>query len=315
MNSMLQKTTKLHLIRINYGEYTNKIPDGVYFEIASDMNKDAVETEVKNLIDQIKKEHPLETKVSYEMASAPITSNDQYANDESMQTLLKLLDKVRAGVIEWKDTTVMTSQSIGYIKDLGNAFKVGTLGRSAIKEAMDQFTKNCSLIATETGSRCVATFEDLSYPWVPQFGSDFQTASLNVLKKYIKTDIEVTAMHVGLEPAVVMQNYPYMEAVAIGGGALNPHNVGEFVMLNQSQYYSSVIIDILQKVSLEDIITNSSSSETGGNTGTTENKTFKALTIVFACISIVFIVITVILIVKRTRNDSTTDQINMSINP
>jgi dipeptidase D len=165
---------------------------------------------------------------------------DRVMSAEDTRALLGLLQAGPHGVEAMSPDIpglVQTSTNLGVVElDAGtDTATVCFLTRSAIQSSRDALSARIEAIATRAGFSCEHT---TGYPgWKPEPGSEIVRLVTEVHRAHFGRDIEVKAIHAGLECGLIGEKYPAMEMASIGPDMGDVHTPDEYVSIGSVQRF------------------------------------------------------------------------------
>jgi dipeptidase D len=142
---------------------------------------------------------------------------------------------------------VFTSSNLGVIKTSREKIEIKISQRSLskyFKIAIWEKTKSLfDLMGLE-----VEVVIASDYPgWTPNFNSKILTLTKDVYKELYKKEIEVKAIHAGLECGILKKKFPNMEMVSIGPKIVGAHSPDERVSVQSVEKIWNFLIALLKK--------------------------------------------------------------------
>ena len=144
--------------------------------------------------------------------------------------IINLLSALPAGVYRMSNEfkgTVETSNNLARIETIreNNLLRITTMQRSFKTSSMDELTGKITEIAKQAGAE-VKTYG--RYPgWEPDTNTIlFKKCTEAYVKLHGKTP-PTRVVHAGLEPAIIKQKFPDIEAISVGPTIENPHSPQE----------------------------------------------------------------------------------------
>lgn len=224
----LQDKFDFHICSIDGGKAANAIPrDAQAVILLVPAQIESVKQQITGMEASFRKEFS-KTDPVLKVDLIKADAEEKIVNNKS--EIINLLSALPTGVYRMSDKfegTVETSNNLARVETIheGNLLSITTMQRGFKISAMDELTGKITVIAEKTGAE-VKTYG--RYPgWEPDADSD-------LLKKCIDTYIKqhgrtppTKVVHAGLEPAVILQKFPDMKAVAVGPTIENLHSPRE----------------------------------------------------------------------------------------
>lgn len=166
------------------------------------------------------------------------------------QAVLDILCGLFVGVYAWRDrgkNQVSASANLGYIRQEQGQVVVSGFIRACHQEEEDAL----SLMHGQTAQSSGFTVERDAYPgWPERPGNRLTETLVTAWKKVTGTALELTAVHVGLEPSVLGAKNPQMLMVSTGPTILDPHSVDERAPLDGLADYVCLLEEVLNGLSV-----------------------------------------------------------------
>ena len=163
--------------------------------------------------------------------------------------VLSMLTDLFAGVYSWRDKEagqVSASSNLGWIKEEENQVKLSCFIRAARQEDENELSSQHAVTAQHNGFERITD----SYPGWPEKPANHLTATMvNVWKELTGADMEIAAVHVGLEPSVLGAKNPAMLMVNTGPDILDPHCLDERAPLAGLANYARLLAGALDELS------------------------------------------------------------------
>ena len=87
------------------------------------------------------------------------------------------------------------------------------------------------------------------YPgWTPNFNSKILALTKNTYIDLFKKEIEVKAIHAGLECGILKKNFPHMEMISIGPDIVGAHSPDERISVQSVEKIWNFLIILLEKI-------------------------------------------------------------------
>ncbi|OCA90303.1 aminoacyl-histidine dipeptidase [Pseudobacillus wudalianchiensis] len=138
---------------------------------------------------------------------------------------------------------VESSTNLGVITTFETELHFESDSRSSIKSLKDALVKKARLIAETLGCKL---FTDSEYPeWPYNPDSKIRKVFEKVFKEKHGTDIEIIAVHAGIECGILIDKIPGLDAISIGPDMYNVHTPNEHLSIpstiNNWEYFLSVL--------------------------------------------------------------------------
>ncbi|MFH1369843.1 MAG: aminoacyl-histidine dipeptidase [Planctomycetota bacterium] len=236
---VLQDTIDLRICSIDAGKAANAIPRYAQAVICLDISSvDEVKAMLAELESSFKKEFSatdpdlkIELKKATEICLATEHTEDtekKIINDNS--SIINIILALPTGVYRMSDEfkgTVETSDNLARVETSRNEnlLRITTMQRSFKVSAMDELTGKITEITNLAGAKVTTTGR---YPgWEPDSDSHLLKMCTQVYVKLHGKTPPTKVVHAGLEPAVIKQKFPDIEAISVGPTIQNPHSPQE----------------------------------------------------------------------------------------
>jgi dipeptidase D len=171
-----------------------------------------------------------------------VTVWDEWSRQAALDFLLSLPN----GVQNWRadlPEVPAASTCVVLASSTEDTLTIGTHVRAAHAVVLERTANGAALHA----QRCGFTLANShSYPpWEGEADSPFVQAMVQAYRQVNGIDPEVAAVHVGLEPGVLLSQHPEIPAISIGPTILNPHSVREYADLSQLPRFSRFLARLL----------------------------------------------------------------------
>jgi dipeptidase D len=169
---------------------------------------------------------------------------------EASAHLLDLLVAVPTGPIAMSPDfpgAVETSTSLGEVTTEGDVLVLHSLSRSFLDAALAEVIAGLEAIARLAG----ATIEvRRNYGgWRPAPASPALGAARAVYRRLFDAEPQITAMHAGLEPAIIGERVPGMDMLAIGPRVEAPHSPAERLHIASVERFWRLLAGLLDELS------------------------------------------------------------------
>ncbi|EEL50637.1 aminoacyl-histidine dipeptidase [Bacillus cereus] len=140
---------------------------------------------------------------------------------------------------------VESSTNLGVIETLHNEIKLRNEVRSSVSSLKQHITNEIKHIAELVG----ATFEKESeYPeWPYSPNSPIRDLFENVHKEKYNKDIEIFAVHAGIECSVFVQKMPELDAISFGPDIFNVHTPDEHISISSVINNWGFFVDVMKE--------------------------------------------------------------------
>jgi len=243
---LLKSDAAFELVSLEGGSKHNAIPREVFaFVYTSDESslKGALESQLKDIQFELK---AVETEMK--LTVEPVQNQvDDPMDEDSKNRFLALGYGMPHGVMAMSqeiEGLVETSNNVAIVQCDKNNILVHTSSRSSIQTALEATRLKVEAVAKLSG----ATIEHLeSYPsWTPNLDSQILKTMKEVYKKLTGKDVEVMAIHAGLECGLIGEKYAGMDMISFGPDLRNPHSPDEKVHIESVGRFWTLLLETLK---------------------------------------------------------------------
>lgn len=141
---------------------------------------------------------------------------------------------------------VETSASMGIVTIANGKFMVGYLVRSAVDSARDDQAQKLQSVYELAGAK--VSFRGVYSGWKPNPKSPILALMQDVYKKLFDKDVQIEAVHAGLETSVVGLSYPHMDMISFGPTLVDVHSVDERMEIASVKKVVDLLVATLQEI-------------------------------------------------------------------
>ncbi|MHA2036870.1 MAG: beta-Ala-His dipeptidase [Promethearchaeota archaeon] len=142
---------------------------------------------------------------------------------------------------------VFTSSNLAVVKAGKEKIEIKVSQRSLSKYFKIALWEKTKSLFEMTGLDVGITINS-DYPgWTPNFGSEILALTKDVYKELYKKDIEVKAIHAGLECGILKKKFPSIEMISIGPNIVGAHSPDERISVQSVKKIWDFIITLLKK--------------------------------------------------------------------
>ncbi len=164
-------------------------------------------------------------------------------------SVLSMLGEVFAGVYTWRDQAteqVSASSNLGWIKTEDGQVRLSCFIRASRQDDEDTLSTQHA----QTAQKYCFTRTTDAYPgWPEKPGNRLTETLIRVWKDLTGNEMEVSGVHVGLEPSVLGAKNPDMLLVNTGPDILDPHCLDERAPLAGLANYARLLAGALDQLS------------------------------------------------------------------
>ncbi|MBN2789149.1 MAG: aminoacyl-histidine dipeptidase [Candidatus Delongbacteria bacterium] len=245
----LNAKINISLFSFNGGDKHNAIPREANAVISlNQQDEPLLETEIKKYIEVFRNEYrKIDDKI--EISKKIIKYDGGAFCEKDKDTLLNLVYSFPAGVSSMsKDIPglVETSTNLASVTTKDNIVRILTSQRSSVASSIKDISDRIISYAILAGYDYET---DDPYPsWTPNPESKLLNTVKSVYKEMFKEDIEVKAVHAGLECGIIGDKYPNMDMVSFGPTVEGAHSPDERVKISSVENFWLLIKGILKSV-------------------------------------------------------------------
>ena len=256
IGQILWKLDKKHKIRINSitgGNRTNAIPreaNAILF--IKDDAFSQVEEFIKKLLVEIKVLfNTVEPTVNISIEKLKKYDNTEVFTQKIQEYILNILYTIPNGPISMHPQIkglVFTSSNLGVIKTEREKVEIKISQRSLSKyHKIAIWEKIKSLFELSDVELEIIINSD--YPgWTPNFNSKILALTKNTYIELFKKEIQVKAIHAGLECGILKKIFPNMEMISIGPDIVGAHSPDERISVQSVEKIWTFLIILLEKI-------------------------------------------------------------------
>lgn len=244
----IRKKVPFRLAEICGGEKDNAIPReaSAIVCIAKD-NKEDFLKELKQIETEEKKEKKSKEKKLYIKAEEAGQSAASVMNDESTEKVLAFLVLLPNGVMAMSadiDGLVETSLNVGILKTCDKEVVASSAIRSAIETAKHKVNLQ---LETLTGMFGGYTESHGEYPgWQFDPDSKLRADMVRIYKEMFGRDVQVEALHAGLECGIMISKIPGLDCVSFGPDIFDIHTTEERLSISSTARMWDYLLEILR---------------------------------------------------------------------
>ena len=181
---------------------------------------------------------------------ASVVNGVQVFSHEDTQHILHLLRAIPTGVVAMSQDIpglVETSNNLAKVHTQGNTIGIHTSSRSSTPQAMRDILGTVAAVARLGGAVCG---ESDGYPsWKPDLSSRLLGLTVQSYRRLYGEAPIATAVHAGLECALIGERLPGIDMVSFGPQIEDAHAPGERVHLPAVKRFWDLLIAVLDDVS------------------------------------------------------------------
>jgi dipeptidase D len=240
----------LRLVRIKGGSAHNAIPRDAFAVFTCRSN---VRTVLDNIISQFERTVKAEYGTREPALAVTITEVESEPqakmalNAEQTAAVINLLLAIPHGVLGMSaifEDLVETSNNLATVEPSDNYLKILTSQRSSVISRLDEATNRIQAVAALAGAE---TQSDSEYPpWTPDMNSTLLKHCNAVYEQLFDRKAAITAIHAGLECAVIGAKYTDMDMISFGPDIENPHSPTERLFIPSLERVWNFMVALLK---------------------------------------------------------------------
>lgn len=242
--------TNINIVSLSGGAKDNAIPREADCQIAVDSSDvDNIILAVKSVEEVIKKELECEEEFNVIVSKNDKPLKNNMITVKDSKDLIDLMYLIPNGVktqsMAIKDL-VITSNNFGVIEYDGDTVIFKNAIRSSIDSAKYNVVREIDVLSR--AFRAV-TKESASYPgWEYDKNSEIREIAQRVYKKMFNDEMEVYAIHAGVECGLIKEKLPHLDMVSFGPIIKDNHTPGEWVSIGSTkkvwEFLKAILFDI-----------------------------------------------------------------------
>ncbi|MFX1479779.1 MAG: beta-Ala-His dipeptidase [Promethearchaeota archaeon] len=250
----LNKEFLIYLHSISGGNRTNAIPReaNAIFYVEKDSFSDLSEY-IKDLINESRVIfESIDPKLSISIMKLENFSDKKVIMKKIQDELLNILYTIPNGPLSMHPKIkglVFTSSNLGVIKIEKEKIEI-KLSQRSLSEYFKIVIWEKAITLFNLADLEFKAIIDSDYPgWTPNFNSTLLEITKEVYKEVNNKEIEVKAIHAGLECGILKKKYPQMELISIGPNNVGAHSPDERVSVQSVNKIWNFLISLLGKLS------------------------------------------------------------------
>ena len=242
--------TNINIVSLSGGAKDNAIPREADCQIAVDSSDvDNIILAVKSVEEVIKKELECEEEFNVIVSKNDKPLKNNMITVKDSKDLIDLMYLIPNGVktqsMAIKDL-VITSNNFGVIEYDGDTVIFKNAIRSSIDSAKYNVVREIDVLSR--AFRAV-TKESASYPgWEYDKNSEIREIAQRVYKKMFNDEMEVYAIHAGVECGLIKEKLPHLDMVSFGPIIKDNHTPGEWVSIGSTKKVCEFLKAILSDI-------------------------------------------------------------------
>ena len=244
---------EININSINGGNLSNAIPREAQAIILIRRNKKKDLTEfVEQHFAEIKKLYDgIEPNMKLEFEEVDLGHNFKVMEEDFQNKLLNLFYVIPTGPIYFHpriEGLVHTSMNFATIKNREQVIKIRISIRS-ISNYDKEILHSKVLTLMNLSNLEYETYKYVKYPsWPPKFDSKLNSIAKEIYKELHNEEVEIEAIHAGLECAYFSDYFPEMEVISFGPDIKGGHSPDEKLRVKSVPKIWNILINLLNKL-------------------------------------------------------------------
>ena len=243
-----------HICSIDGGNRTNAIPREVTTILYIKKNRSSeilsciktIFTEIKVIFDGI------EPNLNLSIEKLEDYTNNKVLNKNVQENLLNIMYLLTNGPLSMHpriDGLVFTSSNFGTITTRDDDIEIKISQRSLSEYFKVVIWEKTKTLLDLSGLE-INIIKDSDYPgWTPNFQSKLLTKCKETYKEIFNEDINIKAIHAGLECGILKKTFPQMEMISIGPTNEGAHSPDERLLIKSVAKVWKFLISLLSELS------------------------------------------------------------------
>jgi dipeptidase D len=177
------------------------------------------------------------------------SSADQAFSLEESKKIIQSIHLLHQGPIAFSpaiDGLVETSNNVAVVETKDSEIRILMSTRSSVDADLADFRKKLATIGQLAGWEVL---QKPAYPgWKPDPESSFTRFISSQYRKYADKELEIKAIHAGLECGIIGSKLPGMKMVAVGPTALNAHTPDEKVNIDTVGTVYDFLVSVVKQL-------------------------------------------------------------------
>ncbi|MCR2045050.1 aminoacyl-histidine dipeptidase [Anaerosalibacter massiliensis] len=246
----LRKKIDFNLAEIEGGAKTNTIPrSGKALVTINEDSKEIFEKIIKDMEKTFKNEFKLTDKnIRIEMKKSELNINKVFSDDTTKKiigTLILMPNGVQTMSREIEDL-VESSNNLGIVKTLENVVIFESSIRSSVRSLRKDIANQMAIIADMLGGNWESY---ASYPeWEYEEDSYIRKVFQRVYKEKFGKELEIAAIHAGLECGLFKAKFKEMDMVSFGPNMYGVHTPEEKLSISSTKKTWELLLGVLEEI-------------------------------------------------------------------
>ena len=190
------------------------------------------------------------TEPGLELALEQVNLPEYVIDEDSQYDLLNAIYACPHGVYAWSreiEDLVETSTNLAAIRTKENdTFYITTSQRSSVESAKSDIASMVDSVFRLGNARVE---HSAGYPgWQPNTDSEILKITKDLYKELFHEEPKVKAIHAGLECALFLQKYPYLDMISIGPTIKGAHTPEERASMQTTKAFWDLLVKVLENI-------------------------------------------------------------------
>ena len=241
----IRQQTDFRICSLNGGSAHNAIPRDASCDFLVD-NKEIVEEAIKDWNTQIKTYRKSEPNLKVDLNDIP---RETCMSSQSSSAIITLLYEIPHGPLAFSkeiSDLVETSNNLAQVKTASNAIEVVVSTRSSVNEELNRVRDELKELGERVGG---VVSQGSAYPgWQPELDSQFLKLVQQEYAQEYNKEVELKAIHAGLETGLFKGINPELQLVSIGPEIKDPHSPQERVYIQSVDLIWRIVKAVLSRL-------------------------------------------------------------------
>jgi dipeptidase D len=246
--STIQSEMSVHLCKWNGGSKHNAITREAIstFAVEAEKSSHAEQLLAKTRDEILSYYSELEPEIQIQWKQVPPESAISLDESKKIIQSICLLHQGPVAFSPAIDGLVETSNNVAVVETKDSEMQVLMSTRSSVDAELTIFRKKLAIIGQLTGWDVV---QESAYPgWKPDPNNPFTKFIASEYEKFVGNELEIKAIHAGLECGIIGSKLPGMKMVAIGPTEMNAHTPDEKVKISTVEVIYNLLHSIVKNL-------------------------------------------------------------------
>ena len=250
LEGLSSQIESFRIVSLDLGYARNVIPSSGQIVISVSQNDHSqVEPIISLVISQIlsRSQHREEQRLAISISE--VGRSSQITTKSTTTKIISLLQNLPHGVISWSpkiSDLVQTSTNLAKIVTTKNEVVIDMMTRSS---ARDELSLVRDKIDAAAAPHLAKVNHEPSYPgWPADPDSQIIKFAQNAWQEISGGNLQVLAIHAGLECGAIISKYPFLEAISIGPDIQGAHSIKERVSLESVSTFYLFVVNLINQI-------------------------------------------------------------------